>query len=83
MGGRDSKIRDFARLLDRIDLDKMYKTKEVAALLRCSIRMVQYWVELGIIESIKVGKFIRIPGEQLYCFVKNYSDWNWREDQSD
>ncbi|MCK4577535.1 MAG: helix-turn-helix domain-containing protein [Candidatus Marinimicrobia bacterium] len=57
----------------------MYKTKEVAALLHCSVRYVQLLVELGRLDALRVGRLIRIPGQELIRFIHKHKDWHSRQ----
>ena len=74
MGNIDS----FEQLLHKIDQDQLYRTREVAALLQCSVRYVQLFVELGRLEALRVGRMIRIPGQELVMFIQKYKDWESR-----
>jgi len=49
---------------------KLYKTREVAALLNCSIRKVQYMVKLGSLKALRNQGLIRIPGEEIVRFLE-------------
>ncbi len=51
----------FESLLDKIEQEQLYKTKEVAAILQCSVRYVQILVELGRLNALRIGRLIRIP----------------------
>ena len=66
----------FDQLMERINRQKLYRTREVAALLRCSVRYVQLLVELGRLEALRVGRLIRIPGEEVARFIRKYKEWD-------
>lgn len=53
-----------------INPTKSYRTDEVAAILSCSIRLVQYQVKARQITSYKVGRSIRIHGHALIHFIE-------------
>ena len=67
---------DFDMLGEIINRQRLYRTREVAALLRCSVRYVQLLVELGRLEAIRVGRLIRIPGLALVHFIEKYKEWD-------
>ncbi len=69
----------FNNLILKIDPEQMYKTKEVAALLHCSVRYVQLLVELGRLDALRVGRLIRIPGQELIRFIHKHKDWHSRQ----
>lgn len=71
-------IDSFEQLLHKIDQEQLYRTREVAALLQCSVRYVQLLVELGRLEALRVGRMIRIPGQELVMFIHKYKDWESR-----
>jgi excisionase family DNA binding protein len=66
----------FDQLMERINRQKLYRTREVAALLQCSVRYVQLLVELGRLEALRVGRLIRIPGEEIARFIRKYKEWD-------
>jgi excisionase family DNA binding protein len=66
----------FGQVIGRINQQRLYRTQEVATLLQCSVRYVQVLVELGRLESLQVGRFIRIPGEELVRFINKYKEWD-------
>lgn len=66
----------FDMLGEIINRQRLYRTREVAALLRCSVRYVQLLVELGRLEAIRVGRLIRIPGLALVQFIEKYKEWD-------
>ncbi len=68
----------FEQLLHKIDSEQLYRTREVAALLQCSVRYVQLLVELGRLDALRVGRLIRIPGQELVLFIKKYKEWESR-----
>ena len=70
-----SNLKSFTQVLGRIDRRQLYRTKEVAALLQCSVRYVQLLVELGRLEALRVGRLIRIPGEELVRFIEKHGEW--------
>ena len=75
---RLAELNGLDQLIDKIQVDHLYRTKEVAALLSCSVRYVQLLVELGRLESLRVGRLIRIPGQDLVHFIERYMDWHAR-----
>ena len=66
----------FEQLLHEINRQRLYRTHEVAALLCCSVRYVQLLVELGRLEALRVGRFIRVPGHALVHFIEKYKEWD-------
>lgn len=66
----------FDMLDETISRQRLYRTREVAALLRCSVRYVQLLVELGRLEALRVGRLIRIPGLALLQFLEKYKEWD-------
>ena len=66
----------FDQVLERINRCKLYRTREVAALLQYSVRYVQLLVELGRLEALRVGRLIRIPGEEVARFIRRYKEWD-------
>ena len=66
----------FDLLIEMINRQRLYRTGEVAALLRCSVRYVQLMVELGRLEALRVGRMIRIPGLALVRFIEKYKEWD-------
>ena len=72
MAGSDG----FDLLVEKINRQRMYRTREVAALLQCSVRYVQLLVELGRLEALRVGRFIRVPGEELVRFIEKHREWD-------
>ncbi len=66
----------FDLMIEMINRQRMYRTREVAALLQCSVRYVQLLVELGRLEALRVGQLIRIPGLALVRFIEKYKEWN-------
>ncbi|UCD37982.1 MAG: helix-turn-helix domain-containing protein [Fidelibacterota bacterium] len=71
MAGRDG----FETMIERINRQRLYRTNEVAVMLHCSVRYVQLLVELGRLDALRVGRFIRIPGEEVVRFIRKYKDW--------
>ncbi len=69
----------FVHVIGRIDQHRLYRTREVATLLQCSMRYVQVLVELGRLEALRVGRFVRIPGEELVRFINKYKEWDGRD----
>jgi excisionase family DNA binding protein len=65
----------FGTMIERINRQRLYRTREVAVVLHCSVRYVQLLVELGRIDALRVGRFIRIPGEELVKFIQKYKGW--------
>lgn len=66
----------FEYLLDKIDEEQLYKTKEVAEILQCSVRYVQILVELGRLNALRIGRLIRIPGQEIVRFIRVYKEWD-------
>lgn len=66
----------FDLMIEMINRQRMYRTQEVAAFLRCSVRYVQLLVELGRLEALRVGGLIRIPGLALVRFIEKYKEWD-------
>ena len=66
----------FDLMIEMINRQRMYRTREVAALLQCSVRYVQLLVELGRLEALRVGGLIRIPGLALVHFIEKYKEWD-------
>lgn len=66
----------FDLLIEMINRQRLYRTREVATLLRCSVRYVQLLVELGRLEALRVGRLIRIPGLALVRFIEKYKEWD-------
>lgn len=66
----------FECLLDKIEEEQLYKTKEVAAILKCSVRYVQILVELGRLNALRIGRLIRIPGQEIVRFIRVYKEWD-------
>lgn len=66
----------FECLLDKIEEEQLYKTKEVAAILQCSVRYVQILVELGRLNALRIGRLIRIPGQEIVRFIRIYKEWD-------
>ncbi len=66
----------FESLLDKIEEEQLYKTKEVAAILQCSVRYVQILVELGRLNALRIGRLIRIPGQEIVRFIRTYKEWD-------
>ena len=66
----------FDLLTEMINRQRLYRTGEVAALLRCSVRYVQLLVELGRLEGLRVGRMIRIPGLSLVRFIEKHKEWD-------
>ena len=65
----------FGQLLAQIEPRQLYRTKDVARILSCSVRYVQLLVELGRLEALRVGRLIRIPGDELLRFVEQHMQW--------
>ncbi|MFB0515452.1 MAG: helix-turn-helix domain-containing protein [Candidatus Neomarinimicrobiota bacterium] len=66
----------FEVLIEKIDRQRLYRTGEVAVLLQCSMRYVQTLIELGRLEALRVGRYIRVPGEELVRFIERYKEWD-------
>lgn len=66
----------FEEMVQKIDRHKLYRTREVAEFLQCSVRYVQILVELGRIDALHVGRLIRIPGQELVRFIHKYKEWD-------
>ncbi|MFC1481698.1 helix-turn-helix domain-containing protein [Candidatus Neomarinimicrobiota bacterium] len=66
----------FQGIIERINARDLYRTREVADMLRCSVRYVQLLVELGRLDALRVGRLIRIPGQDLIRFIYKYKEWD-------
>ena len=66
----------FEQVLRQINRRRLYRTREVAVLLHCSVRYVQLLVELGRLEALRIGRMIRIPGDGLIRFIEKYKEWD-------
>lgn len=71
-----TEVNPFNDVLGKIDPYKLYRTREVAEFLQCSVRYVQILVELGRLEALHVGRLIRIPGQELVRFIDKYKEWD-------
>ena len=71
-----TEVNAFNEVVGKIDPYKLYRTREVAEILRCSVRYVQILVELGRLEALHVGRLIRIPGQELVRFIDKYKEWD-------
>jgi excisionase family DNA binding protein len=65
----------FESLIAGIERKRLYRTREVAALLECSVRYVQLLVELGRLEALRLGRAIRVPGYGLVRYIRTYRAW--------
>ncbi len=72
----DSKADGFQSIIEQINDGDLYRTREVADMLRCSVRYVQLLVELGRLDALRVGRLIRIPGQELIRFIYKYKEWD-------
>ena len=50
--------------------DEMLTPHEVAEYLRVPIRTVWRWCRTGTLPAVKIGKYWRIPGDELEAFIK-------------
>ena len=66
----------FDNIVKLIDPYKLYRTKEVAGFLQCSIRYIQIMVEVGRLDSLHIGRLIRIPGREVIRFIETYKAWD-------
>jgi excisionase family DNA binding protein len=51
-------------------VERIYKIKEVADILKVSHKTVYNWIELGHLKAIKVEKTLRVPESALEEFLK-------------
>ena len=65
----------FESLIAGIERKRLYRTREVAVLLECSVRYVQLLVELGRLEALRLGRAIRVPGHGLVRYIRTYRAW--------
>jgi excisionase family DNA binding protein len=72
----DSRVDGFQGIIESINAGYLYRTREVADMLRCSVRYVQLLVELGRLDALRVGRLIRIPGQDLIRFIYKYKEWD-------
>ena len=54
-----------------IDPERLYKTNEVASILRVSIVTVKRYIASGKIDSIKIGGIRRIRGREIKNIVES------------
>jgi len=72
----ESRVDGFQGIIENINAGYLYRTREVADMLRCSVRYVQLLVELGRLDALRVGRLIRIPGQALIRFIYKYKEWD-------
>jgi excisionase family DNA binding protein len=50
--------------------DEMLTPREVAEYLKVPIQTVWRWCRTGTLPAVKIGKYWRIPGDELEAFIK-------------
>ena len=70
-GHRETGSDYFREVIGKIDKHRLYRTREAASFLGCSVRYVQVLVERGRLEALQggAGQMIRIPGQGLIHFI--------------
>lgn len=56
-------------------MERIYKTKEVANMLRVNVVTVNRWLREGTLKGIRVGKLWRITHSQLKEFIEYEFDF--------
>ena len=55
--------------------DEMLTPSEVAEYLKVPIQTVWRWCRTGTLPAIKIGKYWRIPRDQLALFINSQGNW--------
>ncbi len=61
----------FTRLVNQIDPDRLYTTKEAANLLDCSQRTIQIMIQDGRLDGIYTVRSYRIYGEEIIEWLRD------------
>jgi len=54
----------------KIEVERVYQTREVAEMLGVDISTVRYWIKKGWLEGIRIGGRFRVRGEALVKFLE-------------
>jgi excisionase family DNA binding protein len=53
---------------DPTTVGTLYKTSEVATMLRCGQRTVQEWIRTGLLPAVRYGRLLRVRQADLAAF---------------
>ena len=53
---------------ETIDPDRLYRVRELAEIFRVNYRTALRWIQLGEIDSVKIGRTYLVTGERIQTF---------------